>query len=169
MFSIEKAKRYCCEDLSLIENYDKASKDLIEKWDLHHRMEEEGYSVKELIDKGMYYKRPASELKFLTHKEHMSLHKKGNNYMLGKKHSEEAKKKMSEAHKGEKCYLYGKTGEKCHNSKPILQIDKQTGEIIKTWPCAREVERVLGINNGHISECCSGKLKSCGGYIWRYV
>lgn len=139
MFSIEQAKKYCCEDICLIENYDKASKDLIEKWDLHHRMEEEGYSVKELKDKGLYYGRPASELKFLTKKEHRSLH------------------------------MNGKTGEKCHNSKQVLQIDKQTGQIIKTWPCTMEIQRVLSINQSHISQCCLGKQKSCGGYIWRYA
>ena len=70
---------------------------------------------------------------------------------------------------GEKHPMYGKTGEKHHNSKPVNQIDKQTGEVIKTWPCAAEVKRVLGIANSHISACCSGKIKSCGGYVWRYA
>lgn len=26
-----------------------------------------------------------------------------------------------------------------------------------------------GINQGHISQCCKGKLKSAGGFIWKYV
>ena len=167
------AKLYCGEDISLIENYDKANKDLLEVWDLHHRKENEGYSRQELIAMGLYYGRPANELIFLTHAEHVSLHMKG----ISK--SEEHRKKMSEAQKGvknhmygktgEKHPLYGKTGEKSHRSKPINQIDKKTGQVIKTWTCSAEVKRVLGINQGNISACCSGKLKSCGGYIWKYA
>lgn len=193
MIDYHRAKKYCCEDISLIENYDKASKDLLETWDIHHRMEDEGYSVQELIKIGHYYHRPASELIFLTHAEHISLHgknrsvktrrkiseaKKGNKYWLGKHHSDEAKRKISEAMKGkknclgrtgEKHPMFGRTGEKNPKSKPIHQIDKNTGQVIKTWPCTMEVQRVLGINNGHISKCCLEKIKSCGGYIWRYV
>ena len=163
MVNIEQAKLYCKEDISLIENYEKAKKDLLEMWDIHHRKEEEGYSYKELKKLGLYYKRPASELKFLTKKEHISLHKKGNKYWLGKHHSDEAKKKISEAKKGKY------TGEKHPNSKPVNQIDKQTGQIIKTWTCAAEVERVLGIAHQDIPKCCSGKIKSRGGYVWRYA
>lgn len=196
MINFKQARKFCKEDISLIENYEQASKDLLETWDIHHRMENEGYSSKELKDRGMYYGRPACELVFLTKSEHISLHckmrtgeknpnygkhlseesrrkiseaQKGeNNHMYGKHHSEKTKEKLSEANKGEKHPFYGKTGEKCHNSKPLLQIDKQTGEIIKTWPCTWEVQRVLGINRGNISECCLGNRKSAGGYIWRY-
>ena len=51
---------------------------------------------------GEYYNRPAEELIFLTPNEHHRLHK------LGKHHSEESRKKMSESKKGEKCYIFGK-------------------------------------------------------------
>ena len=163
MINRKQAKLFCKEDISLIENYEQAKKDLIQTWHLHHRKEEEGYSRKELIDLGMYYDRPANELIFLTKSQHMSLHRKG------KKWSEQIKRKMSEARKGNKGTWYGKTGEKFPRSKPVNQIDKQTGQVIKTWPCTMEVQRVLGIANPNISACCSGKIKSCGGYIWRYA
>ena len=52
-------------------------------------------------------------------------------------------------------------------SKPILQYSK-SGEFIREWQGAREVERVLGINSSHIISCCKGKLKSSGGFVWRY-
>lgn len=52
-------------------------------------------------------------------------------------------------------------------SKPITQYSK-SGEFIRDWKGASEVERVLRINNSHIIECCKGKLKSAGGFIWRY-
>ena len=33
------AKQYCCEDITLIENYDKAIADETQVWDCHHRDE----------------------------------------------------------------------------------------------------------------------------------
>lgn len=187
MINWKQAKKYCCDKISLIENYDKAKRDLLETWHIHHRKEDEGYSKQDLIALGMYYERPASELIFLTRKEHVSLHSKGvpkseetrrkiseankgvKNYMYGKHHSKKTKKKMSESKKGEKCYLYKKTGDKHPRSKQIVQIDKKTGEIIRTWSCAMEVQRQFGIFQSNISLCCSGKLKSAGGYVWKYA
>ena len=31
-----------------------------------------------------------------------------------------------------------------------------------------DVERKLGLNHSHISKCCKGKTKTCGGYHWMY-
>ena len=52
-------------------------------------------------------------------------------------------------------------------SIPIIQYSKD-GEFIKEWQSAVEVKRVLGINNSHIIQCCKGKRKSAGGFVWRY-
>ena len=101
MISKRSAKAYCRDDISLIENYDKAIADKTQVWDCHHRRETI-YSVKELIEIGEYYNRPACELIFLTPSNHRRLHN------LGKHPSEESRKKMSEAKKGEKCYIFGK-------------------------------------------------------------
>ena len=54
-------------------------------------------------------------------------------------------------------------------AKPILQLDKTTGEVIREWECARDVERELGINFRSISACCLGKLKSAGGFKWKFA
>lgn len=54
-------------------------------------------------------------------------------------------------------------------NKPILQLDKTTGEVIREWECTADVERELSINNANISECCNGKRKSAGGYRWRFA
>lgn len=54
-------------------------------------------------------------------------------------------------------------------SKPVQQLDKSTGELLKTFPSAVEAERVAGIHHGNISRCCCGKRKSAGGYVWRYA
>lgn len=74
------AKKFCSEDISLIENYDKAIADTTKTWDCHHRLELDGEaerSMSEMKRVGLYFNRPASELIFLTHKDHMSLHLKG--------------------------------------------------------------------------------------------
>ena len=93
-----KFKRYC-KDYENIENYEKAKADNFKGWDCHHRLETHTSDGKrrliditrgELRALGMYYNRPASELIFMKHGEHASLHKP----------SEETKKKMSEANKG---------------------------------------------------------------------
>lgn len=64
---------------------------------------------------------------------------------------------------------YGSRNERVGDSqsKPILQYSK-SGEFIREWKGASEVERVLSINNGNINSCCKGRYKSSGGFIWKY-
>ena len=99
-----KFERYC-KNPENIENYEAAKKDDFKNWQCHHRLETHNsdgerrlvdITHKELKALGMYYNRPSSELIFLKHSEHASLHHKG------KLRSEESKKKMSEAQKGKK-------------------------------------------------------------------
>lgn len=75
-------------------------------WDCHHRLEVgkngEKVSRNDLIKHGLYYNRPPEELIFLTKSEHTRLHHIGQKTMLGKKRSEETRRKMSEAKKGKK-------------------------------------------------------------------
>ena len=82
MINKYKAFRYCCEDISNIENYDKAIADTTQMWELHHRMETHRrngtrrkftLSAKLLRAAGAYLKRPASELIFLTREEHQHI------------------------------------------------------------------------------------------------
>ena len=54
-------------------------------------------------------------------------------------------------------------------SKQIQMLDKQTGELLATFPSLAEAERVTGIAHQSIFQCCNGKRKSAGGYIWRYA
>ena len=75
------AKKYCREDISLIENYAQAVEDTTKTWDLHHRREtDENKSARQLIDDGLYCDRPADELIFLTHREHIRLHLQGKQF-----------------------------------------------------------------------------------------
>ena len=52
-------------------------------------------------------------------------------------------------------------------SRKLLQYSK-SGEFIREWPSALKIERVLGINNANIIQCCKGKRKSSGGFVWKY-
>lgn len=101
MISENHAKAFCREDLSLIENYDKAIADTTQVWHCHHRRESI-YSKNDLIEISEYYNRPACELIFLTPFEHIRLHQ------LGKKVSAETRQKLSEAHTGKQSCMNGK-------------------------------------------------------------
>lgn len=94
--------------------------------------------------------------------------------------SDEWRRKQSEAHRGKKHHMYGKhlsdktrrkiadanKNGKC--SKPVIQINTKTDEIIRVFPSAMEVQRQLGYNQGNILRCCKGERKTCCGYKWRY-
>lgn len=41
--------------------------------------------------------------------------------------------------------------------------------LINSFSGANEAKRQTGIWNGHITECCQGKRKTAGGYIWKYA
>ena len=101
MINLKNVKKFCRDDISMIENYENAINDKTQVWDCHHRRETI-YSAKELIDIGEYYNRPACELIFLTKSEHTRLHH------LGKHHSAETRHKISESNSGEKNPLFGK-------------------------------------------------------------
>ena len=118
MINENAARKYCRDDLSKIENYEKAISDDTQIWDLHHRLEltldgEFALSRDQLKMHDMYYNRPYYELIFLTHAEHSRLHMKGENHpmygrtgeknpLFGRHLSEEHRKKISEALKRRK-------------------------------------------------------------------
>ena len=143
MISEHKVKRYCSEDISLIENYQAAISDQKRTWDIHHRREcdSEGrtlFTKKQLIEMGLYFKRPAVELIFVTRSMHSKMHREQRENV------------------GKKCSI------------PILQLTK-SGEFINEWPSAHEAERQLEIAPQSICQCCKGRKKSAGGYVWRYA
>ena len=51
-------------------------------------------------------------------------------------------------------------------SKPVLQYTLN-GEFVREWESIAECDR-NGYNQGAVSACCRGKLKTYKGYIWRY-
>ena len=51
--------------------------------------------------------------------------------------------------------------------KPIIQFN-QNGTLIKEWDSIKEAGETLKIDRSGISRCCKGKLRSVGGFIWKY-
>lgn len=51
--------------------------------------------------------------------------------------------------------------------KTVIQCDLQEN-IIKEWRSIKSVDRELNICRASITECCKGKRKTAGGYIWIY-
>ena len=82
---------------------------------------------------------------------------------LGKKYSEETKKKKSETLKR----LYAE-GKKKRQFKAVEQLDKE-GNVIRRWEGALQATRELGYDNSSISACCRGKKELYLGYKWRYA
>lgn len=102
----------------------------------------------------------------------------------GKKHSPEAIQKISEAGKGRivsqetraKISLAhrGKIISNYHaarisesNSKPVLQIDPDTEEIINEFSSSRDAARYFGCDPSSISGAIRGKTKTCQSFIWK--
>lgn len=43
------------------------------------------------------------------------------------------------------------------------------GKLVRMFNGAREASRITGISYSGISQCCNGKLRKHGGYIWKYI
>lgn len=61
---------------------------------------------------------------------------------------------------------YGGRKERAAKSrlKPVYQYDLE-GNLVKKWNSLKEIP----YNNGNISMCCNGKIKTAYGFLWRYA
>ena len=153
MINEKSAKSYCKDDISLIENYDKAIADDTQTWHCHHRRETI-FSRKDLMEIGEYYNRPACELIFLTSPEHNRVH------TLGKCLSAETRKKISEANKG-KCRSV-ETRKKISEAKKNMS-DETKRKISAALLGNTAVSGTYWYNNGKINtrskKCPEGFVK----------
>lgn len=93
---------------------------------------------------------------------------KGYNVKLGGngrgKHSEETKRKISEAQLGKKNHMFGKTGAQNAMSKPI--IDLTTNKIYES---ANLVCQELRLLPTHVCAVARGERGTTGGHCFRYI
>lgn len=60
------------------------------------------------------------------------------------------------------------TQRKTHpNRIAVLQFSKD-GSLIGKYGSQREAQRETGVHSSSVSACCNGKLKTAGGYVWKY-
>lgn len=127
--------------------------------------------------------------------EHPEVSKRISEKNTGYKHTDEAKRKMSEAAKRRHYVLtdewkhrigrankerleadeelYEETCSRCRENgkkrqKPVEQLSL-SGEFIARFENAHEAERCTGVRNGNIGACCKDTKKTAGGYKWRYA
>lgn len=90
-----------------------------------------------------------SNLRWATRKDNMN-NTITKQKMIGRKHSEQAKKKMSEVSPKKTVYQY--------------TLD---GKLVKIWVSTNECGR-NGFNQSHVWACCKGKRKTHKGFKWSY-
>ena len=54
------------------------------------------------------------------------------------------------------------------HGKPVIALDKNTGEILYKFETAAKAARELKISATAIRDCCRGRCKTSSGYIWIY-
>lgn len=104
----------------------------------------------------------------------------------GKTHTEEYKDYMSKIHSGKNNPMYGRRGSlsplygtkhtdetKIKMSQKarkfaVVQLDKDTYEVLNIFSSTLEAERATGAYHSHISRCCKGKENIIKGYRWKY-
>lgn len=86
---------------------------------------------------------------------------------IADKKMEDYRTKHSERVSGEKNPMYGKIGALNPNIKRIGQFMKD-GTFVREWDGIILASREMSILAQNISECCLGKRKSAGGYVWKF-
>ncbi len=88
--------------------------------------------------------------------------------------SDETKRKMSESKKGKRPHdnvLKALKIASENNKKPIIQMDRDTLDVIKVWPSAAEAASDINGNirmSTSITSCLKGKQKTALGFKWEY-
>jgi hypothetical protein len=80
-------------------------------------------------------------------------------------HTDQSRKKMSIGHIGLKRSKEAQEKISKSQYKPVIQIDFQ-GNIIKEFPSMIVAAKEINCKRTGISMCCSGRIKTAGGYHW---
>jgi group I intron endonuclease len=121
--------------------------------------------------KGKTWEEMYGEIKSIKMKE------KASKSQSGRKHSEKTKEKIRQQNIGEKNPAYGNGHRQCGEKnpmygklsvqrRPVLQFDKK-GNFIKEYNFLSEVKKD-GFHIGNVASAAIGRLKTTGGFIWKY-
>lgn len=94
----------------------------------------------------------------------------GESGSCGIKRTEEEKLYLSEVNSGENHPMYGTHPSKetlLRKSKVIWQYGLE-GNFIREWESLKSASTELNIHNSAIGQCCHGRRKTAGGYMWRF-
>lgn len=107
------------------------------------------------------------EVSVASRRKNSESHKGENNYMYGKRHTEDARKKMSDIQKRLRAdNPRGKEyREKVSNSLKKSVVNLDTGEVFSS---VKEASIKSGVCYSSISEVLRGHNKTAGGYRWVY-
>ena len=132
------------------------------RWVTYKENSNNPLTLEHLAEANIGYKNPAyGKTRSMESRRKQSKTVSGeNNHFFGKTHTDESRKKIAEATRARM------SCDKNPFMKPVLQFTKD-GQFVKEWDCAKRAENELGISH-HIHDCCKGKLKTTGGYIWKY-
>lgn len=120
--------------------------------------------VRVLEDEGL---RTKGESEFLSQKEHIiALYQKGCTYR-------DIAKMVGCSNSTARNYCKKERIVSRNTSKPVVQIDKATHQIVNIYKSQIDAAKALNLESyksiaNHISECCLGKRKSTQGYYWQY-
>jgi outer membrane receptor for monomeric catechols len=89
-----------------------------------------------------------------------------NHPFYGKHLSDEHKMNCSIAKLGIKKSQSTRKNMSLSKKKPVLQLHKDTLEIIAEYPSIKDAQKITHIE--HISQVCNGKRKTAGGFIWKF-
>lgn len=120
-------------------------------------------------------KTPSEETRAKISSTLKTYYKENGGTRTGSHLTEEQKKHLSEINSGAGNPNYGKprpqeTTDKIVKKlmKPIDQYSKD-GQFIRRFESIKQASYELGICDSTISACAKGKVKSAGGFIWKYV
>lgn len=63
---------------------------------------------------------------------------------------------------------YNRNYSKTKTLKKVQQYDK-SNSLLNTYSSIKEASEITGINSSSICGCCKGRLKSAGGFVWKYT
>ena len=96
----------------------------------------------------------------MAHRINKSLAQMGSkNHRYGTKATDETRSKM---------VLSQPKGINHKLSKKVVQKSIDENKIIKIWDSMGDIRREIGLKHCTISDCCTGKQKTSGGFRWEY-